>query len=78
MNITLGIAIVLQILLALSTEGLPRAMAELTAFILTFVLFANIKRRTSAQAASVPLTQKVKPTPSSANPTKSSKSIATE
>ncbi|MCW8347375.1 MULTISPECIES: hypothetical protein [Vibrio] len=48
MNITLGIAIVLQILLALSTEGLPRAMAELTAFILTVVLFVSVKRRTTS------------------------------
>ncbi|MFA0442526.1 hypothetical protein BCU66_003865 [Vibrio sp. 10N.286.49.B1] len=45
MNIILGIAIALQIALALTTEGLPRAVAELTAFILTVVLCVSVKRR---------------------------------
>ncbi|MCL9776124.1 hypothetical protein [Vibrio methylphosphonaticus] len=52
MNITLGIAIVLQILLALTTEGLPRAMAELTAFILTVALFVSVRRRTTSSTKS--------------------------
>ncbi|MGR5178899.1 hypothetical protein ACPV4B_19530 [Vibrio parahaemolyticus] len=44
MNKLLVIAIALQLALAFFTEGLTRALAELTAFLLTLVLFYHVKQ----------------------------------
>lgn len=48
MNKLLVIAIALQLALAFSTDGLTRALAELTAFLLTVVLFFNVKQEKTA------------------------------
>ncbi|PTC06138.1 hypothetical protein C9980_05185 [Vibrio mediterranei] len=48
MNKLLVIAITLQLALAFSTDGLTRALAELTAFLLTVVLFFNVKQGKTA------------------------------
>ncbi|MFC5077067.1 hypothetical protein VTH8203_01189 [Vibrio thalassae] len=49
MNKLLIIAIALQLALAFSSDGLTRALAELTAFLLTVVLFFNVKHAKLAQ-----------------------------
>ncbi|MGF1773764.1 hypothetical protein L4C42_15810 [Vibrio wakamikoensis] len=48
MNKLLMIAIGLQIGLALTSEGLSQALAELTAFLLTAILYLNHKKSKSA------------------------------
>lgn len=48
MNKLLLVAIGLQIGLALTSDGLPQALAELTAFLLTTILYLNHKRSKSA------------------------------
>ncbi|WP_338163815.1 hypothetical protein [Vibrio sp. 10N] len=51
MNKLLMVAIGLQIGLALASEGLPQALAELTAFLLTATLYLNHKKSKSASSS---------------------------
>lgn len=44
MKIALLVAIVLQIILAVASEGLTRSLAELGAFVLTVVFVVTIKK----------------------------------
>ncbi len=51
MNKLLMVAIGLQIGLALTSDGLPQALAELTAFLLTATLYLNHKKSKLASSS---------------------------
>ena len=51
MRVILVIAVILQIIVAVQSEGLTRALAELSAFLLVLGIVFSFKQKKRAQAA---------------------------